>query len=69
MPAAVGSLGLRRNRGDVYADREDLRAHNASEGAQDALFQFLSAGPTQQIIPETVQIRLGLKADQIVSAQ
>ena len=69
VPAAVGGLGLSRNSRDVDADREDLRAHDASEGAQNAIPQFLSTGPAQQIISEAVQIRLGLKADQIVRAQ
>src|SRR6516162_8250133 len=59
---------LRGDRGDIDTDRKDLRAHNTAESTQDAAPELLSSGPAQQVIAEAVEVRLGLKPDEIIGA-
>ena len=69
MAASVRCFGLGSERRDIDADRKDVSADDTPEGAQHAVTKVFGPGPAQQIIAKAVQIRLGLKPNQVIGAQ
>ena len=69
VPRLIGRLRLPCDRRHIDPDRKDLRPHDAAKSPQRPVAEILAARPAQQIVAEAVEVRLGLKPDEIVGAQ
>ena len=69
LPRCFRLCRLRRDSGDIDADREHRRPEGPAEGAQHTAAEVLAAGLPQQVIAKALQVGGGLKADEIVGAQ